>query len=224
MMEFVGETSDANSSMRRVPQQARSREHVQAMIDAAEHLIGANGYDALTTTQVAQEAGVTVATLYQFFPDKRALAQVLARRYVDMYITDVESHGRPDGDGSWWDDLEQNWAAIARMNREIPAFARMQFGDSIDVHLLDDELTNSEVVIDRLSSTHDGAHALDDPEIRRVMTIIVTAMGPLFGLAFRDRPEGDPQVLAEIGTLIRGYLREKFADRTPSPVDGRSPA
>jgi AcrR family transcriptional regulator len=210
--------------MRREPRQARSRQHVQAMIDATERLIGEHGYDALTTTQVAEEAGVTVATLYQFFPDKRALAQVLARGYVDRYIDLVEAQEASGSDGSWWDDLEQNWATVARMNRELPAFARMQFGDSIDVHLLDDDLTNSEVIIERLSATHGGAHALDDPEIRRVMTVIVTAIGPLFGLAFRDRPEGDPQVLAEIGTLIRGYLRERFADRMPADGDGRGPA
>ena len=210
--------------MRREPRQARSRQRVQAMIDAAEKLIGEHGYEALTTSQIAEEAGVTVATLYQFFPDKRALAQVLARGYVDRYIDLVEAQDVSGSDGSWWDDLEQNWAAVARMNREIPAFARMQFGDSIDVHLLDDELTNSEVIIQRLSEAHGGAHALDDPEIRRVMTVIVTAIGPLFGLAFRDRPEGDPQVLAEIGTLIRGYLRERFADRMPADGDGRGPA
>jgi AcrR family transcriptional regulator len=210
--------------MRREPRQARSRQRVQAMIDATEKLIGEHGYEALTTSQIAEEAGVTVATLYQFFPDKRALAQVLARGYVDRYIDLVEAQDVSGSDGSWWDDLEQNWAAVARMNRELPAFARMQFGDSIDVHLLDDDLTNSEVIIGRLSETHGGAHALDDPEIRRVMTVIVTAIGPLFGLAFRERPEGDPQVLAEIGTLIRGYLRERFADRMPADGGGRGPA
>ena len=195
------------------------------MIDAAERLIGEHGYDAVTTTQVAEAAGVTVATLYQFFPDKRALAQVLAHRYVDQYIADVAlANQAPHESSEWWDDLERNWVITARMNREIPAFARIQFGDSVDQHLLDDQLTNSEVVISRLSEVHDGAHALDNPEVRRVMTVIVTAVGPLYTLAFRDNPAGDPEILAEIGTLIRAYLKAKFADRMPSrDHDDQSP-
>ena len=99
--------------MRRVPQQARSRQRVEAMIDAAERLIGEHGYDAVTTTQVAEAAGVTVASLYQFFPDKRALAQVLAQRYVDRYIADVDASDSPAAGGEWWDDLEKNWAITA---------------------------------------------------------------------------------------------------------------
>jgi AcrR family transcriptional regulator len=205
------------SSMRRLPQQERSRRRVEAMIDAAERLIGEHGYDAVTTTQVAEAAGVTVASLYQFFPDKKALAQVLAQRYVDHYIAAVNASGTETPSGEWWADLEKNWGITARMNREIPAFARIQFGDSIDVHLLDEELTNSEVVIARLSEAHGGAHALDNPEVKRAMTVIVTAIGPLYGLAFRDDPAGDPEILAEIGILIRAYLSAKFADRMPAP-------
>jgi AcrR family transcriptional regulator len=218
-------TDDPSSSMRRVPQQERSRQKVDAMVDAAERLIGEHGWDALSTSEIAEAAGVSVATLYQFFPDKRAIAQVVAHRFVDRFVAEVEgaNAAQEAADAEvWWSDIDRTWAAIAKLNRESAAFARIQFGDSIDLHLLDDELTNSEVVIARLGDVHGGGPAPDDPEVRLVMTVLVTAVGPLFTLAFRDNPDGDPAVLREITTLVRGYILTKFADQLPRDDAGGS--
>ena len=68
--------------MRRVPVQDRGRRTVARVLDAAAEEFVSAGYDATTTTQIAQRAGVSVGSLYQFFPDKQALLDALADRHV----------------------------------------------------------------------------------------------------------------------------------------------
>lgn len=55
---------------RKRPQQERSRLTVEAILEAAAQVLERDGYDALTTTRVAERAGVSIGTLYQYFPDK----------------------------------------------------------------------------------------------------------------------------------------------------------
>lgn len=67
----------------RAPQQDRSRRTVDRILAAADLLIAAQG-SAATTTAIAAEAGVSVGALYRFFPDKHAVGQALADRYLEV--------------------------------------------------------------------------------------------------------------------------------------------
>lgn len=64
------------------PQQERSRRTVNRILQAADRLIAEQG-SAATTTAIATAAGVSVGALYRFFPDKYAVGQALADRYLD---------------------------------------------------------------------------------------------------------------------------------------------
>lgn len=64
--------------MRTVPRQQRARAAVNRILRATGELLDDAGYDALTTTAVAERADVNIATLYRYFPDKFALIEGLA--------------------------------------------------------------------------------------------------------------------------------------------------
>ncbi|TDQ83064.1 TetR family transcriptional regulator [Dongia mobilis] len=70
-----------SAALRRAPSQARSRERVEKMLAAAVEIIAAQGSDALRMSEVAETAGVSIGSLYQFFPDKAAIIRTLAARY-----------------------------------------------------------------------------------------------------------------------------------------------
>ncbi|MBZ9988763.1 TetR family transcriptional regulator [Mesorhizobium sp. BH1-1-5] len=70
------------ASPRRSPSQQRSRERVERMLAAASALIAEQGSDAMRMGEVAERAGVSIGSLYQFFPDKRAIVWALAERYT----------------------------------------------------------------------------------------------------------------------------------------------
>lgn len=69
------------SPLRRMPSQRRSRERVERILNCATTLIAAKGSDAIRMSEVAEMAGISIGSLYQYFPDKSAIIQTLARRY-----------------------------------------------------------------------------------------------------------------------------------------------
>jgi AcrR family transcriptional regulator len=66
---------------RRTPSQKRSRERVERILTVAAGLIAAEGSDALRMSDVAERAGVSIGSLYQYFPDKAAVIRSLADRF-----------------------------------------------------------------------------------------------------------------------------------------------
>ena len=62
---------------RKQPVQGRSRVTTEALLEATLQVLVRDGYGRLTTTRVADRAGVSVGTLYQYFPDKRSLVMAL---------------------------------------------------------------------------------------------------------------------------------------------------
>lgn len=65
---------------RRTPRQPRSEATVDAILEAAFQLLEADGIEALTTNHIAERAGVSVGTLYQYFRGKQAILAALAQR------------------------------------------------------------------------------------------------------------------------------------------------
>jgi AcrR family transcriptional regulator len=68
---------------RKTPRQARSRATVDAILEAVAYILARHGYAGLTTNRVAERAGVNIASLYQFFPNKASLITELQRRHVE---------------------------------------------------------------------------------------------------------------------------------------------
>lgn len=75
--------------LRKVPRQQRSRDMVDRIVAAARDVLVADGYDRLTTNRVADRAGISPGSLYQYFPDKSAIVEEVTARYVDRLAEDV---------------------------------------------------------------------------------------------------------------------------------------
>jgi AcrR family transcriptional regulator len=75
---------------RKTPVQARSIASVKAILDATIQVLLKVGKERLTTTRVATRAGVSVGTLYQYFPNKSALLQAVLMRHLDEVTVAVE--------------------------------------------------------------------------------------------------------------------------------------
>lgn len=73
----------ASAEPRKRPRQRRSAETVDRILDAAARIFDERGYRATTTNHVAAEAGVSVGSLYQYFPNKDALLVALAEHHID---------------------------------------------------------------------------------------------------------------------------------------------
>jgi len=68
------------SDQRRSPSQARSRATWEAIVEAAAQVLERHGAAAFSTGAIAERAGVSIGTLYQYFPDKQAILAAAAKR------------------------------------------------------------------------------------------------------------------------------------------------
>ncbi len=86
----------------RRPKQARSRARLAAILDAAEGLVAEVGVSGLTMSAVAEKAGVSIGSLYQYTPTMQALMRALAERFLDRwrgYIEEALASEAPDAMG-----------------------------------------------------------------------------------------------------------------------------
>src|ERR1700722_4080311 len=107
---------------RRQPQQLRARQTVDAILEAVVRILKRKGTDAVTTNGIADVAGVSIGSLYQYFPDKRAIFAALHQRHIEQIDRMMES------------TLIQN--ASAPLDRLMHAMVNAM----IDAHLSDPEL------------------------------------------------------------------------------------
>src|SRR5262245_58764600 len=99
-------SGSAAGPLRRMPVQGRSVARVARMLDTCSELMDEVGYDGLTTTLLAERAGVAIGTVYQFFPDKRAVVAALTLRNVEAYVRRLSERMSGGGLPRWTDAVD----------------------------------------------------------------------------------------------------------------------
>jgi AcrR family transcriptional regulator len=190
--------------------QQRSAKRVEQMLEACAALVDELGYDGVTTTLIAERAGVAVGSLYQFFPDKRAVVQALAQRNLDAYLGRLGEVLAERTMARWWDMIDVAIDVFVELHRELPGFRVIRFGDVVDTHLLQPEEDNDQVLAQRLFGlirSRFGVELSDDE--RLVVVVLIKAADAVTRYAFRD-PGGDQRVVEEIKTLMTAYLTARL--------------
>lgn len=86
---------------RRRPSRRSSQSIVTAILDAASELLASRGLDGMTTNAIAERAGVSVGSLYQYFPNKQAVCAGIAGRVNELLVTELRAavcrDGSPEG-------------------------------------------------------------------------------------------------------------------------------
>jgi AcrR family transcriptional regulator len=75
---------------RRTPLQARSNKTVEEILDAASSLLGRIPFEEITTSRVAQEAGISVGALYRFYSDRQEIFDAIAVRELETFRAEIE--------------------------------------------------------------------------------------------------------------------------------------
>jgi len=88
---MTAQAPDQRARPRKRPRQARSRHTVDAIIEAAARILEEQGHGGFTTNAVAELAGVSIGTLYQYFPAKDALLGALIARETACLVEEAEA-------------------------------------------------------------------------------------------------------------------------------------
>ena len=88
---MTAQPQDQRTRPRKQPRQARAQHTVHAIIEASARILEEQGHGGFTTNAVAELAGASIGTLYQYFPDKDALLGALIARETSRLVEEVEA-------------------------------------------------------------------------------------------------------------------------------------
>jgi AcrR family transcriptional regulator len=87
---------DKKLSPRNTPVQPRARRQRDKILSATSELLESVGVDELTTIRVAEAVGISVGTLYHYFPNKHAILYALAENWIETVLGELEEIGHRD--------------------------------------------------------------------------------------------------------------------------------
>jgi len=88
------ESRSERRAYRKLPTQARARGTVEVILQAARRVLVRRGYAKFTTNEVAKIAGVSIGSLYQYFPNKRALVCAVYEDHVERKTAELRRERR----------------------------------------------------------------------------------------------------------------------------------
>ncbi|HKA15002.1 MAG TPA: TetR/AcrR family transcriptional regulator [Myxococcota bacterium] len=195
---------DKPVSRRKEPRQPRARATVDAILFAAAHILKTEGFAHATTNRIAEKAGVSVGSLYQYFPNKQAIVAALRERYVDWYDECVRAEiergrGLPLREG-----MRQTVERIIAMNALDPAL-HGQLVDPVPDH---DRAAMREFIAEMRTYLTDHARELGLPDPELTSFIAVRALEGVIHGASLEAPERlrDPRFADEVTELFVRYV------------------
>ena len=206
-----GSVTTSEPVLRRVPQQARSRALIQRVLDSAEELLASEGVEALTTTRIAGEANVAVGSLYQYYPDKRAIVDALAARYLDEFEGLMDEMAERAAGERWRaDDLVDRLIdAYADRYRREPGYRALWFGRHLSEELRQADRQNKAALAEGVRRILTGTREVRDSKgLRTACFAAVLTADALLVEAFQQDPEGEPALLGEAKRILRCHLAD----------------
>lgn len=202
---------------RRVPQQTRSIERVERILDAAAQLVVSDGADALSTRRVAELAGVPVASLYQYFADRDAILLALVERDIAEMDAQVAADLADLEVLSVRSVVETTMRAFVKVYLRRPAFVVIWLRGRTNQAISDFcRAHNKQVAQDLFRFARDAG--LVRPGTEPLHAELAVEVGDrVFQLAFETEMRGDRALVAEGVELVAGYL-ERHA--TEAGIEG----
>jgi AcrR family transcriptional regulator len=131
---------------------ARGERRVASLLDAAGRVFGELGYHAATTNAIAAEGKVSPATLYQFFPNKEAIADALVTRYAIDLATEVRAADIQELVSAPLEEaIRQVTGVVIEFNRKHAAFNTLYAEAPLSKDTLEQKHLLSQTFIDYLS-------------------------------------------------------------------------
>ena len=107
---------------RKTAHQERAARTVDAILEGAAHILETLGFEGYTTNAIAERAGVSIGSLYQYFPNKDAVTVALIEREAAVLVSEIKAAAKiPD----WRDALREMNAAAVRHQLRRPVLARL---------------------------------------------------------------------------------------------------
>lgn len=195
--------------MRKTPRQARSRGMVERIVSAGRKVLVQDGYDAFSTNRVAGAAGVSPGSLYQYFPDKAAILDVVIDRYWSEVAESVAA-ALADRIGEFGPGMVRATADALVTALEADRAVLRVVAEELPIHRSRDRRAALERRVRELATTYLAARAgsTTRPSPAVAAWVVVLAVENLALRWVLDQPAAVSRddLLDEMVALVGGYL------------------
>ncbi len=216
----------SSASARKQPRQERAKATVDAILRATAHILRNQGYEACSTNRVALKAGVSIGSLYQYFPSKEALVTALAERHAEQTYGLLLRTAEKLAGASLEEAVRAFIGAMGEMHALDPELHRVlteqlpRIGGYGEVRRL--TAASAGFVRQYLESRRDVLRPGLDLDVATFL--LVTAVEAVTHVAALERPLGpkDPRLAEELSQLVLRYLEPgaTFSHREKVPRRG----
>jgi AcrR family transcriptional regulator len=196
-------------SPRKSPRQSRSANTVNVILDATARILVERGYSATSTNAVAERAGVSVGSLYQYFPNKDALVAALHARHIEqmkMVMERALERAMTASLDAGLTELIEGAVEAHRVDADLHGVFEQQLAglDVVNPHDSFDQVLEDRVYL--LLSRH--RDELNVPDLRLAAFMLIHSTHALIHTIVKQRPKGVSlkTATAEIVRLTLGYL------------------
>ncbi|EJN10305.1 TetR/AcrR family transcriptional regulator [Herbaspirillum sp. YR522] len=201
--------SHKTEASRRVPKQERAEHRIRQMLATTEKLISKRGLEAVTMTEIAAVAGMSIGALYQYFPNKDAIASAMRTAYAQ--------------------EMDRLWSGFLALHETLDLRA---FSDGIvdlmtafiAAHPAYLVLFSSDVKATRTDAQREGLRlrfaqafmqrcpALAKDQAMHIASIAVAMVKSLVGAREQAAPADRPHLEAEMKIALLAYLSVRLDD------------
>jgi AcrR family transcriptional regulator len=188
--------------------QERGRRRIEQVLDVAAAVFADVGYEAATTNSIASAADMSPGSLYQFFPNKEAIAEALAARYVDGLQATHDVALVPDVATLSLDELiDRTVDPLLAFHLANPGAHALLAGADLSPRLAARTQQLHAAMLDRIEAIVAARSATLRPKERqRVALVSVQIFKGLQPLVLAATPRQRPALVRELKAALRGYL------------------
>lgn len=205
-------------SPRRKPVQARSRERVEAILQHATLIIHDTGIDGTSMSAIARSAGMSLASLYRYFPNKSAIVKAIAERHVAKLEALLQARLAELGPDTIVETLLDIYFAFYR---DEPAYKAIWSGVEAMPELqaldLQELYANAADLSQYLSAI---CPQLPEHQRWSASILLPRASGSLLRLAVTLPEQEGEALLSELKRMVRAYLNVLIESESQQPSTG----
>lgn len=199
------------TQIRKTARQLRSRETVEVILEAAARVLAAEGFEGATTNAIAQRAGVSIGSLYQYFPNKAALVRALNEQHTASVLELFRQRFALVAKAPLPEAVRALVAGFVEAHRVNPALHRVLVAEEARVNArVETRRVEGEVaaLIRAFLASRAAELRPMDPSVAAF--VVVQALEAITHGAVLDRPDllGEPLV-EEATRLLLGYLEPR---------------